>query len=188
STQAWAADDSPVLVTRFTRDALTVEQEDFVAWQTNVLVRRVRVSGITATTRLVAYAAMAPCNARTPEFPMDDWAFDIPATGGPVDFALFYSSKHSAFVHFRPAEDRVSSLRTAAVDAVMRASASSAAADAEIAALDSNFPLGSTVAWGAAANAAFTASTMTYADRPMGLPAPAFEDADDAELSSSTAA
>ncbi|MBI3185703.1 MAG: hypothetical protein HYZ28_26490 [Myxococcales bacterium] len=188
--QAYAGPDSPVLATRFVREGGPMAvQEDFVVWKKDVLVRRLRVSGLTGPVRLIAYAALAPCATRTAELPFDDWAFDEPQAGGAVDFALFYSPRDDAFVSFRPDKDRAGQLRQAAAEAVARARPGGDAADAEIAGLDSTFGEGFYLAWGAdVASTARAASVMSFAARPSGLPQPAFEDSLDAELAGEAAA
>ncbi len=190
STQVYANEDSPVLVTTYTHGPMTVVQRDFVVWQQDVLVRRLSLSGLSGPARVVAYGALAPCSQRTSEAPLDDWFYDVPAGGPPlVDFALFYSPEDGALVQFRPRANAVDSLLPAAATAVAAANASPAAAAAEVAALDGTFGAGFYFAWGGSqAPAQETAATMAYPGRPDAGPPPAYDDATAGALSGGEAA
>ncbi len=189
SAQAYAADDSPVLVTTYADGAITVTQSDFVVWQQDVFVRRFAFAGLSGPTRVVVYGALAPCGQRTPLLPLDDWFYDAPATGTPVDFALFYSPADGALVSFRPRESAVDSLQGAAAQAVAAAAVGGGAAAAEVSALDSTFGPGVYLAWGASQPPSQeTAAQMAFQGRQGGGPPPAFEDAAAGTLSGSAAA
>jgi hypothetical protein len=108
ASQGYSKPDAPVPVTTFTRAdlGLTVTLTDVVAPNADVLTRHLRValgpgSPVTGAS-LVLYENLSPTEARIPELPVTDWAFD-----SKNDYLAVYDPTSSAIVHFHPADKAV---------------------------------------------------------------------------------
>jgi len=101
--QSYWSDDTSILVTIMVNEqlGLTVVQTDFVRPYKDVLVRHYDITRDPASfveeASLIYFENFNPCREKIPYIPVIDWVFDFLN-----DFAVVYSSRHDALIHFRP--------------------------------------------------------------------------------------
>ncbi len=109
--QHYRSDSSDILITRHINEQLgiTVEIYDVVLPDRDILVRHVRMvrnsgtNGVPENLQLLLFENLDPCTTKIPYVPIQDWLLDVLN-----DFALVYSAKRDALIHFRPDDATIS--------------------------------------------------------------------------------